>query len=326
MLKNAKQPGKERERDFAQVGVDMSPPEISYEIVRTASGRNTGQLKIVVTDKQSGVDAAATVATNASGQIQPGVPVIQQVLTDKEKVEPKRQVRFYQLLFPDFLPTETQAGGGDFRVAAEGEAPAEAGVVNFGSGQVRDNVGIPFQIAYSSPTNPSEIEIKNPGKCVSGNGTFKIHKIYDFDSRTVKNDGSVDERPDLTLVILPSTNTPQARKATNLAKHCLQCNAQITSTPITTNLNSNESYSVSTIYDPKTGLGGVAPNFPEAKPITYQVENRQGTANLLIQSACKGNLGCAEGLKRDESSFYVGSKNILAGLGPSAQENIRRTS
>ena len=90
VLNNARLPGKGRERDVAQVGVDMSPPEISYEIVRTASGRNTGQLKIVVTDKQSGVDPAATEATNASGQTQPGVPVIQQVLTDKEKVEPKR--------------------------------------------------------------------------------------------------------------------------------------------------------------------------------------------------------------------------------------------
>jgi hypothetical protein len=123
----------------------------------------------------------------------PGVPIIQQVLTDKEKVEPKRQVRFYQLLFPDFVPTETQAGGGDFRVAAE----VSPQLLYFGNIRAVDFSGILASVQSYMPYRPTAKPITEPCPGSSGRSLQGLIKAYDFDRRG----------PDLSILQIAKINS-----------------------------------------------------------------------------------------------------------------------
>lgn len=98
-------------------------------------------------------------------------------------------MRFYQLLFPDFVPTETQASAGDFRVAAEGELNN----TRFGDLYAVNRNGLKQQASsdYNSPFK----NLLEGGPCQTAQTSQNVYLAGVFD---IDRDG-----PDLTLVVYP---------------------------------------------------------------------------------------------------------------------------
>jgi hypothetical protein len=144
------------------VDVDMSPPEISYEIGKTATGADTGQLRVVIKDPQSGVDHSKTVVDNLSKEVKPGVPVVNPVARSSAETFAK-QVGLYDLIFPTFEPTQQANASGDFSIASLDGALPDAG---FASLLTFNNLGLKA-IVKMFGTNINNIAIPLSGNCAS---------------------------------------------------------------------------------------------------------------------------------------------------------------
>ena len=323
---------RDRVRDTDSVVLDVTPPTIEYKIIASKEYPLKGEIKLIVNDKLSGVDAKSIRIEQLKPPGPGEVGLDGDINGREEVVKPKLVKKVFDFLISILGSTENQAAqNGDFGLLQVIEPPPDEDKPNL-TGHAFDLAGVPYQIALNTTS-----EVKLTGQCVSGNGFFKIHKIYDFDSRTVRADGSIDEKPDLTFVILPAGNSTEAAKQVNFAKHCIGCNSEVKSNPTTTNLNSNPPSTVGTKYNPQTGQIVETPRYDlindpnRTRPIysstipgviqSYPLQNRQGADNLLIQTACIGNLGCGNGLGKDQSTFFTTTNtNILNSLGDAGQQ------
>ena len=96
-------------KDFVKhtlpVWIDLTPPEISYEIKQNSL--ESGRLIVTITDKLSGLDPDKTEITPVDNPISVGAPILQNESKPPVLKENTHKL-FYDLLFPIFTPTEPQ--------------------------------------------------------------------------------------------------------------------------------------------------------------------------------------------------------------------------
>ena len=189
----------------------MSPPEISYEIGKTATGADTGQLRVVIKDPQSGVDHSKTVVDNLNNEVKPGGPVVNPVARSSIETFAK-QVGLYDLIFPTFEPTQQADAGGDFSIASEtsGSPQVLSGIVLFGNMFAANKLGLftKANIKHGKiEVNPFPLRKENPCFVKKPSTASKINArllaVYDFDRRQSLNSRDVsalfyiEKTPDL---------------------------------------------------------------------------------------------------------------------------------
>ncbi len=197
VLKNAKQPGRERERDFAQVGVDMSPPEITYQLLKTSQDDPTkAKIKITAHDPQTGVKELTL--NQVAQNIIPGVPIIQELET--ETILEKKYIAIYNIIYPTFTPTENS-----FKITNTPSDSIDDLLDYLDKTQVLGEVTSRSNINIQS-SKPITYKGLRPLKCqsykangTSGKSQFELSLMYDFDP----------EGPDLTAIILPTQSNYQ---------------------------------------------------------------------------------------------------------------------
>jgi hypothetical protein len=184
------------------VGVDMSPPEISYEIGKTSTGADTGQLRVVIKDPQSGVDHSQTVVDNLSNEVKPGVPVVNPVARSSIETFAK-QVGLYDLIFPTFEPTQQANASGGFSIASvSSDTVLLPALIQFSTISAMNRPGLlaAMKTTHDSPNlspvlepipkfgeNQCVLSVYENGKKVNKPSNIELLGLFDFDRRQNSN-------------------------------------------------------------------------------------------------------------------------------------------
>ena len=181
-------------KDFVKhtlpVWIDLTPPEISYEIKQNSL--ESGRLIVTITDKLSGLDPDKTEITPVDNPISVGAPILQNE-SKPPAIKENKQKLFYDVLFPTFVPNNPNPfqieNLIDFSIKAENSG-SDAPTFAIASGI--DKSGLPFQIAMGFQLGRNLLKMP----CSSSGGHYSLNGVFDFDISA----------PDLTLIVYPQNN------------------------------------------------------------------------------------------------------------------------